>query len=328
MAASQSCDDDANFLAWLLLLTSVFTTFVGWWVLLLPVLWAKHNGGLKEYLFAVCWECLRLHLPGACFTFSITDGNNSDTWLARYYTGRSDPLRPTKRVTTVVTDLLTIIGAVVAIHRTTVILSSDQPDLSASTYVFPVVPVALFGLCLSLSAWMKWKVNITVVFTVAVFLIVGAAGALVIWRFDAHNSGVWYIAILGYAFMGLSAILPLRSMHVFQLMATFIRIVPIIGGATSSVAYFPVCQLKTWAFAGPLLALGILGSICAVVGHAWISVRLKKEANAKKQMAGQQQVGQQPQPQQPPQGQLQQQLPMQQPQLPQPQLLPRVESMA
>ncbi|KAJ1568725.1 hypothetical protein HK405_014542 [Cladochytrium tenue] len=303
MAAADGCE--TNWLNWLLLLFTVLTTYVNWWALQLPILWAKENGGIKEYIYAVSWECTRLHLPGVSATISFKSRTYKD-WVSRYYTGRSENMRPTKRITTVVTDILTILGAIIAVYRETVLLSgSEHPDesgLNGSFYLYPLLPVAVFGLCITISAWMKWRLWVAIAFTTAVFLLVGTAVVLVVWAFDKYHIGDWIMVCFGYVLMGFPALFPIviRLVPAILLMSAAIRNVPIIAGATSPAAYFPFCQLKTWAFAAPLLAIAILAALGALVGFIWAWRRLTDELEAAKQqdMLQQQQQDMQQQQQQ------------------------------
>lgn len=259
---------------WALLIISILVVNVSWWFLFIPTIWQK---GFKPYLNLVLWQCLRNHMPSMAATIALKlGGTDRSKWPSLYYYGPADPyadpetgLKPLDRwssIKVLITDTASIVGTIMSVAEfCRVKEDGDVSGLNSTLFIFPTLPVALFGLLFIIGSHLNLRRRYTVILGILVLGVVLAALTLVMRFVPPTNRGLWYPSMFLYLYMTL----PLSFlMHPLLdcaqvVLAVGARVGGVVAGAMSKKAYFPYCELKNDGFGGAYLALGLIGGLLA-----------------------------------------------------------------
>ncbi|KAF9528759.1 hypothetical protein CPB83DRAFT_894003 [Crepidotus variabilis] len=265
MARAQ-CDNSTDLDLALFILT-IISTHVTWWLLSLPTLY-KH--GFKTYMHDVAWECLRLHQP-SFIAFRACFGEDRKYWQANYYSGVRRPTDNLKDLgKAVLKDGLIVVSTCLSLSKLANRGSNaDLSGLNSSLWNYPSLPVAIYGLSITIfskipptSRLRPWHM-----FFITTLVIIIIATAVALAMAYTVGRGIW----IGCTILILFMALPLWGIHpklgfMTAILAAVARTAGPIFGALSPNAYFPFCELRGWAFAGPLLAFTILALLMALYG--------------------------------------------------------------
>jgi hypothetical protein len=282
---------------WATLVITIISINMTWWLLEIPLIW-KH--GFKRYFYSVTWQCFRMYMPCCAAIVALLTARSSQEepyifYVGPFDNGQIDPQAPNIEITSLpartepepaqpetptralsrfqlikslAVDGATILGTALTIN-TTINAPAGTSKFGASrfTWMYPTLPVALFGLWLLLcGTWLRWRRKWTCWLGMLLVVAVGAAmTAPVAVSSPTHT---WYPAILGYAFMGLPILAyPHGVIITGGILLGFVARVGGVGiGALSPAANFPFCQLRHPAFGALYLTIGGIGAILAFVG--------------------------------------------------------------
>ncbi|KDR77769.1 hypothetical protein GALMADRAFT_155537 [Galerina marginata CBS 339.88] len=248
-------DCDAKALDWALFAFTIISTHVTWWLLPLPTLFTR---GFRIYIHDVAWESLRLQVPSFVAYQSCFKQERSH-WQMCYFSGVASPSTRLRDLKAIFKDSFIVVSTVLALYRLSKGGKADK-DLSginSSLWNYPSLPVAIFGLSISIFSRTKVKGWIISLLTITIIVIIGAAIAVVIALTYGHGMWVWSTVLMIYMGLPLWAFVP-RLIVLSAILSALARMGGPIIGAVSPNAYFPFCALRGWGFAGPLLALGIV----------------------------------------------------------------------
>ncbi|KAF8163810.1 hypothetical protein B0H34DRAFT_697049 [Crassisporium funariophilum] len=249
-------------LDWALFILTIISTHVTWWLLPLPRLYTH---GFRTYIHDVSWDCLRLQAP-SYVAYLACGGQERANWQTCYYTGIKKPTTRFGDIKAFVKDSLVVVSTCLALYRLCAGGSDkDLSGLNSSLWMYPSLPVAIYGLFISIFARTQVKLWIVAVSSLTFLILLAIAIALIIAF--TYGRGIWIPCTMLMLFMTLPtwAIAPkLLAMAIF--FSTFARIGGMVIGAVSPGAYFPFCALRGWGFAGPVLALALIALILGVYG--------------------------------------------------------------
>ncbi|KAJ1559951.1 hypothetical protein HK096_010555 [Nowakowskiella sp. JEL0078] len=233
----------------------------------MPQILTIHKDGFRKFFNEVSWNALRIHLPGCAGLIATID--KQERWVANYYSPLTEQFTKVQLMKSLMTDLFLIINTGLTLNKTCTILmdTSKKVDLSGLNsiyYSYTSLSTAVVGLCIIAAVQMKLTPTFAYLFAFIVVSIVGAGLAILLYAFDLHNTGIYIISSIVFGFMTLSAIFALflyQILPIVLILISFQRSGSLIVSPVSPYAFFPYCQLRTWAFAGPMLLFTILGIV-------------------------------------------------------------------
>lgn len=259
----QQCD--AKPLDWALFTTTIIGQYVTWWLIPIPVIF-KH--GFRHYIHDVAWECMRLQQP-SYIVFRSCFQQERVHWQSAYYSGILKPPTRLENIKALAQDSFILVSTTLALYRLHNGSETDKDltsGLNSSLWVYPSLPVAIFGLSVVIFSRTKVKLwlifVITILFTLCIIAMVSVTIALTFKR-QGHND-LWEFS----TFPILYETIPLWALSynlIFftGLLSVMTRFGPIIGSVTHR-GYFPFCQLRGWGFGGTLTGLAIINMILAL----------------------------------------------------------------
>ncbi|GJJ14083.1 hypothetical protein Clacol_008340 [Clathrus columnatus] len=263
---NEECQMDA--LNWVIIIFTIITTSVTWWLLQSPTLFKK---GFRYFMHDIAWECLRLHSPG-WVAGSALHKQDRKYWVMAYYTGINK--EPTWFDTTknVVIDFLVIISTISSVYKLCKAELSSQSlshlgGLNGALPAYPSLPAAVYGLWISLAARTQLRVWIVVTIGFVIMSAVIAGIATSIALTDQSGDNIWIAPTIFAIYMAFPFfLLHHKLLLVCMLLSILTRLGPLIGGALTTPPYPPFCVVRGWGLAGPVLGLGIIGFLLALNG--------------------------------------------------------------
>ncbi|KAH6617509.1 hypothetical protein F5144DRAFT_624194 [Chaetomium tenue] len=285
-------------LTWASLILTFITMHLTWWLFDIPLLWkkrddhdpqleykAKHDAaadandriGLAGFLLTIAWACLRANAPGCAALYAFIAGRDTHEYAAMYYLGvrrsrdgRAPEFTTWKLTTSVGADLLSLAVVGVTVYQACTLPEWAPRRFGGGMWAYPSLPTALIGL--SLMGGRYWFPRTRraavglVVMVVGVVVVVGAALALVLWRFDQPND-VWFLSVLFYGFMAFPAVFIGGP---FVLLAIGYGCFGRIGGVTLAAWNHyaggqPYCKMPGLGFAIAYLTLGGISALLALL---------------------------------------------------------------
>lgn len=259
---------------WASLIITIFVVNVSWWLLYIPTIWQK---GFKLYLNKVLWQCLRNYMPSVAALIALKlGGTDRSKWPSLYYYGPADPdadpetglksLSGLRSIKVLITDAASIVATIMSVVEFCRVKEDDDVSgLNSTVFIFPSLPVALYGLLFIMGSRLRFRRRYTILLGIFVLAVVIAALTLVMRFGSSSNRGLWYPSMILYLYMTLPLAFLQHPMVDFMqiVLATGARIGGITAGAMSDMAYFPYCELKNDVFGGFYLAVGLLGGLLA-----------------------------------------------------------------
>ncbi|KAK3292015.1 uncharacterized protein B0H64DRAFT_435725 [Chaetomium fimeti] len=241
---------------------------------------ANDRVGLAGFLFAIAWACLRSNAPGCAALYALVAGRGTGEYAALYYLGvrrerdgRAPEFTTWKLVTCVGADLLSLAVVGVTVYQACTLPEYSPRRWGVSLWAYPSLPTALIGLCLLVGKYCFPRTRRAavglVVMVVGVVVVVGAALALLLWRFDRPND-TWFMSVLFYGFMAFPAVL---FGGPFVLLAIAYGCFGRIGGVTVAAWQHyaggqPYCKMPGLGFAVVYLTLGLISALLALLAMA------------------------------------------------------------
>ncbi|KAH6855720.1 hypothetical protein B0I37DRAFT_402430 [Chaetomium sp. MPI-CAGE-AT-0009] len=290
--------DSVTPLTWISLILTFITVHLTWWVLDVPLLWKKRDDhdqqvenktkrdaaadatdrvGLAGFLFTVAWACLRSNAPGCAALYALVAGRDTGEYAAMYYLGvrrlrdgRAPEFTAWKLATSVGTDLLSLAVVGVTVYQACTLPEYAPRRWGASMWAYPSLPTALIGLCLLVGRYWFPRTRRAavglVVMVVGVVVLVGAALALLLWRFERPHD-TWFISVIFYSIMAFPAVL---FGGPFLLLAIAYGCFSRIGGVTLAAWQHyaggqPYCKMPGLGFAVVYLTLGAISALLALL---------------------------------------------------------------
>jgi hypothetical protein len=277
---------------------------VSWWASDLPLLFKPRDqgGGLRAYLDAVVWACVRANSPMSAGMVALYCGPGPAHAARIYYQGvrtgpdghlfdgrtpnpRWRPGRSLKYWTSVLNECISLITAIITIVKAcTKTVREDQESIpfSESSWVVPTLPTTLVGLfLLALELLLPPETKVQKRWMWILFvgcLAIGGGLTALLWKFDASTRDMWYIIMILYFFMSAPISEFGRRAGWAILGAWMVR----AGGVT--VAAFnhygggqPWCRIPGNGFAIAYAVLGAISTILGVCGAVVHIQRLKQD---------------------------------------------------
>jgi hypothetical protein len=167
-------------------------------------------------------------------------------------------------------DVIAIAATVVIVYQAWTATRYDaRRYFGVSLWTFPSLPPAVIGLCLlageRLLVDVRRKGQWLTGFTVLVLILVGAAVAVPLSKFDSLTGGsMWWLAIVLYSLM----IFPMLLLPPYYLIWCGVAWFARVGGASlASLRHYsggePYCKFRGNAFAAVYITLGVISAIMA-----------------------------------------------------------------
>jgi len=200
-----------------------------------------------------------------------------------YYSGILKPPTRLENIKVLAQDSFILVSTTLALYRLCNGSATDKDltsGLNSSLWVYPSLPVAIFGLSVVIFSHTKVKLwlifVITILFTLFVIAMVSVILALTLKR-QGHPD-LWEFS----TFPILYETIPLWALSHNLIFGTgflsiLIRFGLIIASAVTHHGYFPFCQLRGWGFGGTLTALAIINMILALYA-IWLAPRRERPA--------------------------------------------------
>ncbi|KAK4147315.1 uncharacterized protein C8A04DRAFT_9038 [Dichotomopilus funicola] len=301
---NQATCDRISPLTWASLVITFITVHLTWWLFDVPLLWKKRAPneipsstlygtqraaaaadandriGLAGFLWSIAWACLRANAPGCAALYVLFAGRDTGEYAALYYlgvrrlrNGRVPDFTTWKLLTSIGSDVLTLIVVAVTVYQACTLPESAPRRFGAGMWAYPTLPNALIGLCLMVGQRYFPRTRRAAVGLVAmvvgVVVVVGAVLGVLLWRFDRPNSE-WFIPIIFYGIMAFPAIL---MSGMFVLLAIAYGCFGRIGGVTIAAwGHYAggqvYCKMAGPGFAIVYLILGIISALLALLALA------------------------------------------------------------
>ncbi|KAF8507909.1 hypothetical protein BU17DRAFT_57103 [Hysterangium stoloniferum] len=255
---SKQCETDA--LDWGIFVLTMINLNVTWWLFHLPALFRE---GFKCYLHDVAWECLRVHLPSRA-ALTSTWKQEHKYWHMCYYSGIHKEATLGGYIKDFVKDSFIFVTTCLSIYRLCRGGSTqDVSGLNSSLWMYPSLPVAVYGVWITIAAWMR--VKRWVLYTVGLLILSIILTAMALTINFLYRNNIWIGSTLAIVFMAFPLFLISHRFILFGVaFGSFARIGGPLAGALNSGAYFPFCSARGWGFAGPVMALGIVSALLAL----------------------------------------------------------------
>lgn len=170
-------------LDWTLFALAVLILTVNWWLFRIPTL-IEH--GFAQFWNDLCWECLRITVPGSCALYALDHTDDAAEWPRLFYFGgKSKSHLSQTRFTvwnilgTLVSEVLIVLAALLAIVRISK-TPPDEPHLFLGLWFYATLPQVVVGLCILAGSYFRWSRHSFFCFMTVVLILVGVSYGLAI----------------------------------------------------------------------------------------------------------------------------------------------------
>ena len=276
---AETCHNVSS-LTWASLVVTFISVQLTWWIFDVPLIW-KRDAGIRVFLDAISWACVRSHMPGTAGVISASKGSNTSDFARIYYLGLKrrgtvEDWKTWKVCSCIGTDLLSITAVVITIYQACTLPQYDaRRDFGLSLWVYPTLPVALIGLSLLVGERFFPRTprgsSLLLAFTLLVLILAATAVSLVLWKFDTTDgNGTWWISLLFYVWMVLPVVYmgKLGKLMPWWCMAAWM--VRVGGVSLAALHHYsggqPYCKMHGFGFAIVYMVLGGIAAVLALFG--------------------------------------------------------------
>lgn len=278
--------DSVTPLTWASLVLTIITIQLTWWVGDLPLLFKSRTsgGGIAAFLDAISWNCVRTHCPGSAAAIAAYKGMDTSEFARVYYLGmRRDDKPPEwktwKLAISIFSDVASIVATIILL-RQSVTLPQYQVNRQMQLWMFPSLPVSLFGLLLLVGEhfFPRTKRASRFLLFIICFLaiVVGVTLPLVVWRFS--DSDMWFIPMIFYLVMCIPWVLV--DIRIVLISAIYAWMARVYGLGTDALDHkaggSPFCKIGTIGFGVAYMAMGGIAAVLGGFGAIWHGRRILK----------------------------------------------------
>jgi hypothetical protein len=244
---------------WTILLTRVLTQYILWWFTDLVIIMIWKRKSWRVWLRKIMRKILFQWRPGAVFVLSCQPLDAAEAHKS--LDGSEDLPGYAVMALTMMIDLSTLVSGALSLHRQWITNGGHTGWLGMNLFFTPVAP-AIVSFISAITALCKASNRVRIILIVLGLI---AWPAIYLPITILHDPDQYYIFTIVAYVCQLNPLFIVKLELVTMVLIGFDRVfsLPIVASSDMVRTGFPFPTLNTWAFAGPLLAIGIATLILA-----------------------------------------------------------------